>query len=215
MKKLKSKKISSKTRNIIICLALILLIGTIGISYAYYANQTKIENSFKTSDYNVSVAEEFYNTWGTKKISVINNEESTPVLLRVNYDELWSKTLEDGTVLTLSNVVETESGYVNVVIKTYPSDYSTNFVDGGDGWYYYTKVLEPNESVGLLESIALNEGALTDSPYYNNYVPNTTESYDYHLNYNYEAIQASKDAAKSIWGLNVTISESGDVTWPF
>jgi len=202
-------KLVKKNKKITISLLALLLVGVVGLSYALFQNNTSFENNFKSSDYNVSLTEEFYDTWGTKKVSVVNNEESTDILLRINYDEVWSKTLDDDTVVTLSTTFTTSSGTERAAILNKPSDYDTNFIDGGDGWYYYTKVLQPNETVNLLESISLNEN-LKGTAYYEDY-----STYDYQLSYNYEAIQATTEAAKKIWGYDITISESGEVTWPF
>lgn len=210
MKTKKKRKLSKRGKKIIFSFLVLLCIGVIGISYALYTSQKEIENIFKSSAYDVALEEEFYDDWGTKKVSIVNKDsESTPVIIRVNYDEVWSKNI-NGTIVNLSNTVVTENGTERTVILNTPTDFQTNFIDGNDGWYYYTKVLNPNESVNLLESITLNEDAIKNSPYYEDY-----QSFDYQLSYNFEAIQATEKAVQEIWGLQVSISSDGVVTWPF
>jgi len=190
MKKiLKNKKI--------VILILFLLVG-VGATAAYYANKVSIENTFKTATYNVTLEEEFYSKWGTKKVSIINKKDTnTPVVLRVSYIEVWSKTV-DSTLYTLSNTVNGE----NVVTKEWTDAWTNDFIDGGDGWYYYTKTLNGGESVQILSSIAKNTSVIT-SEY---------DSYDYYLTFDYEAVQASSDAVNEAWGKTPTIN-GDNVTW--
>lgn len=207
---IKKRKLSKKGKKIILSLFIILFVGVIGISYAFYSSFKEVENIFKTAAYDVAIEEEFYDDWGTKKVSIVNKDaNSTPVIIRINYDEIWSKNI-DGTVVNLSNIVKTETETLRAVTLKTPSDFEANFIDGKDGWYYYTKVLKPNQSVMLLESVALNEDVIKQSPYYEDY-----KSFDYQLSYNFEAIQATETAVKEIWGLEINVSSDGEITWPF
>ena len=97
----------------------------------------------------------------------------------------------------------------NVVQKNWTSAFTNDFIDGGDGWYYYKKVLNAEESVQVLESISLKEDLISTSPYYNDY-----KNYTYELDFNFEAIQASSSAISNIWNKDVTIN-GGDITWSF
>ena len=153
--------------------------------------------------YNVTIEEEFNNTWGTKKVSFVNNEETnTPVVLRINYNELWRKEI-NGVKLSLDNNVNG----TNVVTKNWTTAFTNDFIDGGDGWYYYKKTLAAEASVQVLDSIALNESLISTSPYYDDY-----KAYTYELDFNFEAIQARSSAISEIWGKTATIS-GGNVTW--
>lgn len=209
MNSIMKRKLSKKGKKIILGSLILLLVGIIGISYALFSSQKNIENIFKTAAYDVAIEEEFCDDWGTKKVSIVNKENATPVIIRMNYDEIWSKEV-DGTIVNLSNTIQADTGIVRAVTLNQPADFDTNFVDGKDGWYYYTKVLNPNESVTLLESISLNEEAIKLSPYYEDY-----KTFDYQLSYNYEAIQATEQAVQEIWGWKVNIASSGEITWPF
>ena len=197
---MKFKKIKKKP---LFFLLLLLALGIVGTTFAYYYTEIAIPNQFRAMTYNVTIEEEFNNTWGTKKVSFVNNEETnTPVDLRINYNELWRKEV-NGVKLSLDNNVNG----TNVVTKNWTTAFTNDFIDGGDGWYYYKKTLAAEASVQVLDSIALNESLISTSPYYNDY-----KSYTYELDFNFEAIQASSSAISEIWGRTATIS-GGNVTW--
>ena len=178
----------------------IFLFVTVGGTFAYYYTQVIIPNEFKAQTYNVTLEEEFYNDWGTKKVTIKNEEETNvDVVLRINYNETWSDTTGD----VLSNVVNGE----NVVIKNWTTEFLNDFEKSDDGWYYYKKILKAQESVPILESIAKNTTAISSSPDVNLY-----DEYDYQLIFHFEAIQANEKAVKDIWGKNIIIDGS-DVTW--
>lgn len=197
---MKFKKIKKKP---LFFLLLLLALGIVGTTFAYYYTEIAIPNQFRAMTYNVTIEEEFNNTWGTKKVSFVNNEETnTPVVLRINYNELWRKEV-NGVKLSLDNNVNG----TNVVTKNWTTAFTNDFIDGGDGWYYYKKTLAAEASVQVLDSIALNESLISTSPYYNDY-----KSYTYELDFNFEAIQASSSAISEIWGRTATIS-GDNVTW--
>lgn len=197
------KKINNMKSKPLIFLLAFLIIFSIGGTIAYFYQTVMLPNQFKTMTYKVDLTEEFNDDWGVKKVYITNNEDSnTAVVLRVNYNEIWSKTVS-GTILTLSNTV---SGS-NVVDKDWTSTFSNDFIDGNDGWYYYTKTLGPNESIQLLDNIYLNNYLIQSSPDYENYL-----DYDYKLIFNYEALDADADKVSEIWNKTVTINGT-NVSW--
>ena len=197
---MKFRKIKKKP---LIFLLVLCLLGIVGTTFAYYYTEIAIPNQFKAMTYNVTIEEEFNDTWGTKKVSFVNNEETNaPVVLRINYNEAWRKKI-NGVNVSLDNNVNGE----NVVTKNWTTAFTNDFVDGGDGWYYYKKTLNAEESVQVLNSISLNESLISTSPYYNDY-----KTYTYELDFNFEAIQANSSAISEIWGKNATIT-GGNVTW--
>jgi len=197
---MKFKKIKKKP---LFFLLLLLALGIVGTTFAYYYTEIAIPNQFRAMTYNVTIEEEFNNTWGTKKVSFVNNEETnTPVVLRINYNELWRKEV-NGVKLSLDNNVNGE----NVVTKNWTTAFNNDFMDGGDGWYYYKKTLGAEEAVQVLDSISLKESLISTSPYYNDY-----KTYTYELDFNFEAIQASSSAIAEIWEKEVTIN-GDNVTW--
>lgn len=196
-------KLKSIKKKPLIFLLGILVLGIVGGTFAYYYSEIAISNEFKTLTYNVQIEEEFNKTWGTKKVSFVNKESTnTPVVLRINYNESWRKTV-NGTKLSLDNNVNGE----NAVTKNWTTAFTNDFIEGDDGWYYYKKTLNAGKSVQVLESIALNEDLISTSPYYEEY-----KDYDYELDFNFEAIQANTDAINEIWNKKATIS-GGNVTW--
>lgn len=197
------KKIKNMKSKPLIFLLAFLIIFSIGGTIAYFYQTVMLPNQFKTMTYKVDLTEEFNDDWGVKKVYITNNEDSnTAVVLRVNYNEIWSKTVS-GTILTLSNTV---SGS-NVVDKDWTSTFSNDFIDGNDGWYYYTKTLGPNESIQLLDNIYLNNYLIQSSPDYENYL-----DYDYKLIFNYEALDVDADKVSEIWNKTVTINGT-NVSW--
>lgn len=195
-------KIIKKNKPLIFIIGVI-LVSLVGTTLAYYMEEVTLSNTFKTLTYNVKLVEDFNNEFGTKKVTIKNEEErNTPVVLRVNFSEKWSKEVE-GTTKTLSNTINGE----NVVTKNYTSDFINDFELKDDGWYYYKKTLNSKSSVTILNSIELKETLISDANLSSEY-----HLYNYELDVNYEAVQANKKAIKDVWDKNVTIT-NGDVTW--
>ncbi len=196
MKKLKKNKP-------LIYLLAILSIFVVGRTFAYYLEEVSLPNRFKTMTYNIKLEEDFHNQFGTKKVTIKNEEATnTPVVIRVNFTENWSKVVE-GTTKTLSNTINGQS----VVTKNYTSDFNNDFELKDDGWYYYKKTLDSQKAVTILNSIALNESLVNGSVYSNEY-----HTYNYELDVNYEAVQADSKAINNVWGKTATIN-NGAVTW--
>ena len=201
MNKFKNKKIKKKP---LIFLAILLAIGIVGATFAYYYTEVAIPNQFKVMTYDVGIEEEFYNDFGTKKVSFVNNEENgVPVLLRMHYNESWVKTIEeDGETIEKYLNTNLSQGYGESVTKNWTADFENSFVyNNQDGWYYYTKVLNGGEAVQILESIEKNS-----------HVPTSYNGYTYKLTFTMESIQASEAAARRNWGKKLNIS-GGDVNW--
>ncbi len=189
-----------KNIKVVIYLLVIGLIMILGGSLAYFYQEVVVPNSFKTMTYNVKLEEEFYNDWGTKKVYIRNLEETNaPVVLRVNYNEVWSLTI-DGNIHTLSNILNGE----NVVTKNFTSVFLNDFIKGNDGWYYYKKVLKPSSSIQLLESISLKNDLIIHN--------NEYHDYNYELSFNYETIKETNNEVNDIWNKNITINED-NVVW--
>ncbi len=191
---------NKKYMKLAVYLAIVGVVLVLGGSLAYFYQDITVPNTFKTMTYNVELEEEFNNNWGVKKVYIRNKDETNAsVVLRVNYNEIWSKEI-NGNLYTLSNTINGE----NVVTKNFTNAFLNDFVLGNDGWYYYKKILVANSSVQLLDSIALKDNLIT----------NEYNSYNYELHFNYEAIQATSQAVNDIWGKNITIN-GGNVTWNF
>ena len=192
-----------KNNKIIFVILLFLVILSIGGTIAYYYQNIVIPNEFQTLLYNVTIDEDFNNEWGTKKVYITNNEISNSnVLIRVNYNEIWSKKIGN-TLVYLSNTING----TNVVDKGWTDTFSNDFIDGLDGWYYYKKLLAPNETIQILNSISLNNYLIEQNSEYEEYL-----DYNYKLIFNYEAIELNAVKVSNIWNKNITIDGS-NVTW--
>ena len=181
---------------------LLLTFAVIGGTFPYYYSEVVIPNRFKAMTYDVKLVEEFEGDFGTKEVSIVNQEETnTPVVIRMSYNEYWDNSLNN------------KYNNTDVVTKNWTNDFLNDFrYDSRSGWYYYTKVLNPESSVTVLNSTALNTNLVNASPDRSSYL-----SSDYHLDFNYDAIQAKEEAILDIWGddlLNVSIN-GGNVSWSF
>lgn len=199
IKSIKFNNSNLKRAKPLVFLGAILLFSAIAVTLAIFTSESSIANRFQAMTYDVTLEEEFYDTWGTKKVVIANNDNKASVILRVSYIEIWSQKVGDN-VFTLSNKVNGE----DTVIKDWTSEFKDNFIDGKDGWYYYTKVLKPNQSVQILNMITKNDTLLEGLDDY--------KDYDYELTFSYEAIQASEKAANDLWEKVITI-DGDNITW--
>ena len=184
---------------IIIAFAVVAIAAIAGATtflvFAVSRNRSTIVNNVTVASGNgVKIIEDSDAGFGKKEISFLNEgADNVPVLLRIAYSETWSKS--DGTIV--SNI----SNGSNAVTKIWTQDFLDDFVDGSDGWYYYEKVLKPEEQVQVLTSIALSDIGYA--------------IYNYDLNFRFESVQADATAANSLWGKTVTVGDDGVATWAF
>ncbi len=198
MKKLKLNK------KPIIALITLLTIGVVGVVYALFGSNNSFINPFSTATYDVQIEEVFEGKFGKKEVNFVNRG-NTPVVIRVSYNEIWSLQDDDDFLLTLSNKINGKE----VVDKKWTNEWLSDFILGPDGWYYYSKILNADSSVQVLESINLNLSVLANSPDYEKYF-----NYDYELDFNFEALQGDEKAIKDIWKYEVNINND-EVSWPF
>lgn len=189
-----------KKKPLIFLLAL-LFVGIIGGTVALFTNYVIYSNKFDTSKYNVVIKEEFNNEFGTKKVNLVN-EGSNDVIIRINYNEYWSKIIEENKVYLNTMIDGT-----NLVDKSWTEEFLKNFTYH-DGWYYYNKLLKGNSSIQILTEINLSE-AIDESIYDSEYA-----NADYDLDFNLETVQATESAIKKIWGFDVSIN-GDDLLWEF
>ena len=189
------KRAVGKLGAIILAVLIIAVAATtfLGV-YAASHNVSTIKNEIAVAQSGTRIIDDTDGGFGRKEVTIKNEGAGSPkVLIRVAYSETWTKA--DGTII--SNIVDNN----NVVTKNWTTDFTTDFVDGGDGWYYYKKVLNPASEVKILNSIALN-----DSSY---------NKYNYDLSFRFESVQSDAAAANALWSKNVTIDDNGVATWAF
>lgn len=203
-----------KNKKPIIFLVLLLLIGIVGGTYAYYSYSKSFDNKFEVGNFNVVIEEEYTETTITdnsniSKIVSISNKENTDAVIRISFNEYLEEPLsaDVGGDANETNYAIANNLYCNdiaenfISTKTWTEEFENNFTYK-DGWYYYNKLLPANESITIMESITINQNCIGLYTKYN-------------LDFNLEAVQATEDAVKEIWGEEITISESSDVNWNF
>lgn len=188
-----------KKKSLYFLLLLLVIVG-VGSTYAVFYTQFSIPNKFDIMLYDVKIEDNFNGSWGARSVKFTNNDTSnTQIVLRISYNEIWNDKIND-SIVTLNNYIDGQS----VVEKEWTEDFLNDFILADDGWYYYKKVLSPQESVQVLKSVNLNEDLIKVSSKY--------QKYDYDLSFNYEAISADESIINDAWGYRVSIKD-GEVDW--
>ena len=129
------------------------------------------------------------------------NTGTAPVFLRVSYAEFWKDA--DGKVI--SGLVDGNE----VVNKNWTEAWQNDWFDGGDGWYYYKKVLPANEMTAKV---------LTSLKFDSNYAE-IFQTADYTLKFVSEAVQYSDDdsvnhrAVQANFGRDFKVISNNVITW--
>lgn len=211
---------NKRSKKPLIALVLLLLVGVVGGTLAYFTSDATFENIFKTSTYSIEFEENFESpdNWipgtTTSKTVVATNTGNVDVAARVSYTETW--VAADGTELPLT--MENSSDRVAII----------NFVENS-GWiavgdyYYYNQILAKDaKTTSFISGVTFNENVVIDSTGENATSNCTTTTTDtgskvvctssntgyagatYTLTIKVETIQA--DAVEEAWG--VTIADS-------
>lgn len=153
--------------------AALLAAAAIGTTFAWRNWDVGLTNNLKAHSTGVDVKEEFNpNASSDNKKVWFQNTGSSSVLLRVSYTETWEK----GGYL-LSN--KKENGE-EAAKKVWTDAWRELWLDGGDGWYYYKKVLNPNGTTApILTHVAFDN------------LPAEYDGADYSLYFKAEVIQYS------------------------
>ena len=155
MKKIKNKKT--------LIILLVLLIGVIGITIAYFSNSTVLDNLFSTKPYGTTYIETFVSpdNWlpgdTIDKTLVVTNSGEVDEAVRISYTEEWKS--NNGT--TLSGLID-EFGKLTDEEENSDKAAIINFSNTDDwtynnGYYYYNYRLKPNETTSsFIESVTFN-----------------------------------------------------------
>ena len=213
----------------IIILILVLTIGIIGLTVAYFSNSTTLNNIFETKPYGDVFTEEFVapTNWlpgdTTNKSVVATNTGEVDQAVRISLTEAWTpsnsnSTLNgwihtDGTKSTHSTESELATDErVAVINFTNPSDWTKV----GD-YYYYNYKLSPNETTSsLIKSVTFNSKTKLDDTCTTTTNGSTKTitcnssgvDYDdatYTLTFTVETVQYNK--YQEAWNTNVAIAE--------
>ena len=214
----------------VIALLLVAIIGIVGLTLAYFANSTDVENTFTTKEYGTTYTEEFVSpdNWlpgdTTNKTIVATNTGQVDQAVRIHVSEAWT-THNDGT---LNGWIHTDGTKSNHTTETELANdervailnlaNASDWTKVGD-YYYYNYKLAPGESTtSFLESVTFNPKTKLDdtcTTTTNNGVTTTTcnssgDDYDnatYTLTFTIETVQYNKFASAWNTGNTVTIAE--------
>ena len=195
MKKYINKKL------IIIASVMLLLLATVGTTLAYIFTETKpVENTFNPSKVSCAVVEKGYepvsgeiqNISDIKSNVQIKNTGDTDAYIRVAVVVNWASA--DGSCVWAQKPADND----------YEITYNLNgdWFDGGDGFYYYSKTISPEE----LTTILINEAKQLKS------APQTPDGIQYYLSIEIvaSAIQSTPETVvENHWGVTV---ENGVIT---
>ncbi|MEG0710055.1 MAG: hypothetical protein RR481_07450 [Longicatena sp.] len=204
-KKIGFKKCSLSVSTIIALLALCSL-----SILAQFNMQSSFNNVLSVGKMGASIVEDFTPppVWNDEKVIKKVRYENTGdinLVLRIQYSESWISSSGD----LLPNAI----GGVDVCKKNWTKDATGapvkpntllgtgEWVDGGDGWYYYKNVFTPGKNVYILDSI---EKSAT--------FPATHKGAKYKLSFIYEVLTTKTDVVSKAWNKTPTIN--GDsITW--
>ena len=192
-------------KSIIITSVILLLLVAVGTTLAYVFTETgTVNNTFKTSRVSCAVVEKgkeqisgsTVNTNASKDNVQIKNTGDTDAYIRVAVVVNWANA--DGTRVWAQKPVEDTDYKI-----TY--NLSDGWFYGGDGFYYYSTPVSPNELTGvLIQNAALKSGVTA---------PIGTDNTQYYLSIEIVASAIQSTPASTVsdqWG--VTVSDDGTIS---
>lgn len=194
----------------------------VGVTGATVLHQMKLGNLIKTPPVEGHIEEDIKNTY--KNASFVNDGEAD-VFLRVAYSETWLYQDENGNgnendKIILPSLAEKKDGSGRIAVAA-PVWNRTDWVDGGDGWLYYSHVL-PGTASGKSEEERKTGNLVGEVKFLSKDEMNDLkdERYveaDYQLHFTMEIVQASddkkvsQDAVKELFGRDAALPSDG---WP-
>ena len=202
MKKYISKKL------ILFASVALLLSVSVGTTLAYvFTNSGPIKNIFKPSKVSCAVVENRGDpvsgavtlTGKVKEAVQIKNTGDTDAYIRVAVVVNWAS--EDGSKIWAQKPAR-DSDY------TIAYDLSNGWIDGGDGFFYYSKAVSPDSSNNLT-SVLIEKAELLSGVT----APTGTDSTQYYLSVEIvaSAIQPTAEAVKAWSNGVVSIGTNGDL----
>lgn len=130
----KSKRRNKQNRLTITALALLLAIGVVGGTWAWFTDSAEFENKFQTGNYSDTIEEKFTppTDWApgdtTEKKVTVTNTGDVPLVVRVKFTEEWKK--EGVSEILNSFQLADKSGYEAAAIKNFNPDVVFDTMDG-------------------------------------------------------------------------------------
>ena len=219
----------NKKNRTLVSIILILTIGLIGLTIAYFSNSTTIDNLFSTKEYGTTYTEEFVSpdNWlpgdTTDKIVTVTNSGQVDEAVRISYTEEWIPNDKNATLTGWIHADGTKSNHESeeelttderaaVINFTNPSDWTKV-----GNYYYYNYKLAPGETTSsFIESVTFNASTKlgdTCTPLTSNGTTTITcnssgSDYDnakYTLTFKIETVQFNK--YMNAWNTDVAILE--------
>lgn len=133
----------------------------ISSSFAFWSGKIEHTNKLKADQMNAQIDETFEQgsqpSGTVEKKVAFKNDSTSAAFLRVAYAETWKKQSNDEDALLLNNQVNE----TDVAIKNWENGFAKNsnlWQYGGDGWFYYKRILKPGEMTDeILESVTFPE----------------------------------------------------------
>lgn len=196
-----------KCKKNIVFIILMLLLGVVGVTYAYFTETESFENDFVVADFGVVIEENFEQgfdvEWDTSYIPkevFITNKKNTPAIVRVSYNQnVMDYTLDGEYTIIYTYLLNNE--IIDMIFDYDWTEEFDNYFIYQDGWFYYLKVLPANTSIQIMSGITLNDFS--------------TKVEHYNLDFNIEAVQATPEAVEEVWGWQVSIDESENIFYNF
>lgn len=218
-----------KLKAILPVASLITATAVVGTTFAWQTWDLEVKNELRSHETKVDIVEPKFNATTGRKDATFVNTGSSSVFLRVAYSEFWEVTKE-GKRYTLSNKLEDGSEIAKKTWEPVWPEYrdergnppnNPEWTDGGDGWYYYNKILKagmPTDPV--LHHVIFDNDILTED----------YKKGEYQLFFKAEVVQCSDSnemktlnrnqvntaATLALFGKSpASINyETGTVTWP-
>ena len=220
------------SKRTIMILILVLTIGIVGLTIAYFSNSTTVNNIFTTQPYGTTVTENFTSpsNWlpgqEVDKTVVATNTGNVDEAVRISLSENWT-TANHGTLNGWITSTGTKSSHlpenepstderVAIINFDNASDWTYN-----NGYYYYNYKLSPNESTSsLIKSVTFNSKTKLDDTCVE--TPTATgrtitcnssgDDYDdatYTLTFTVETVQYNK--YQEAWNTDVAIAQTKEL----
>ena len=142
-----------KNNKSLIALLLVAIIGIVGLTFAYFANSTEVENIFTTKEYGTTYTEQFVSpdNWlpgdTTNKTITATNTGQVDQAVRISLSQEWVSHNGDTLALSKNGVTAAVLNLANTSDWTKVGDY-----------YYYNYKLAPGETTtSFLESVTFNK----------------------------------------------------------
>jgi len=151
----------NKKKTPLIALAILLMVGVVGGTIAYFTSNASFVNKFKTGRYETELTEQFTSpeAWTpgteTEKLVTIKNIGEVPVVARVSYEESWETKDGLSPSLTIDYNGSTER---TVLINGIDSTKWEEKEENGKKYYYYNEVIQPGSAeIKFMDSVTFNE----------------------------------------------------------